>query len=112
MAKEKATRSCESCHSKKDNSILYNKMTILDYKLATDNIDIIIPGTSDTKFAKFVNGEVVLDKEKLPKDHFMMLTDTNSQFDMLFIYLLIATILALLGHGLLRVMFASKRNSK
>ena len=110
MAKESATKNCESCHSKRDNSILYNNMTILDYKLATDNIDVIMPNVKDTKFAKVVDGKIVLDKEKLPKDHFMMLTDTNSPFDTLFIYLLIATILALLGHGLLRIMFASKRN--
>ena len=111
MAKEKAIKTCESCHNKKDNSILYKEAAILNYKVATDDIDVIMPGTSETKFSKLVDGKIVLNKDTIPRDHFMMITDTsNTAFDMMFIYLLIATLLALLGHGLLRVMFASKRN--
>ena len=112
-AKEFATKSCESCHNKKDNSILYKEATILNYNIATKDIDVIMPGTTATKFSKLVDGRIVLDKDAIPRDHFMMITDTsNKTFDMMFIYLLIATLLALLGHGLLRIMFASKRNAK
>jgi len=112
MPKEMATKSCESCHNSKAKSELYKNTNILGY-VPTEDIDIIIPGISDTKLAKIVDGNIVLDKEKLPKEHFMMVTDTsNKEFDKYAIMLLIATILGILGHGLLRIMFASKRNSK
>jgi len=112
MPEKMATKSCESCHNRKDKSILYKDAELLDY-VATEDIDIIIPGTTNTKFAKIVNGKIILNKEKLPKEHFMMVTDTsNKDFDQYAILLLIATILGLLGHGMLRMAFASKRNSK
>jgi nitrate/TMAO reductase-like tetraheme cytochrome c subunit len=112
MPKEMATRSCESCHSNKAKSELYKDSEILGY-VATEDIDIIIPGVKDTKLAKIVDGKIILDKDKLPKEHFMMITDTsNKEYDQYAIILLIATLLGLLGHGMLRIMFASKRNSK
>ena len=112
MPAKMATRNCESCHSSKAKSNLYKDSEILGY-VATDDIDIIIPGVKDTKLAKVVNGKIVLNKEKLPKEHFMMITDTsNKEYDKYAIFLLIATILGILGHGMLRIMFASKRNSK
>jgi hypothetical protein len=112
MPKEMATKSCESCHSNKAKSELYKDSEILGY-VATEDIDIIIPGVKDTKLAKIVDGKIILDKDKLPKEHFMMITDTsNKEYDQYAIILLIATLLGLLGHGMLRIMFASKRNSK
>jgi hypothetical protein len=112
MPKEMATKSCESCHSSKAKSELYKDSELLDY-VATNDVDVIIPGVTNTKFAKVVNGKIVLDKNALPKEHFMMVTDTsNKEFDQYAIILLIATILGLLGHGMLRLIFASKRNSK
>jgi len=112
MPKEMATKSCESCHSNKAKSELYKDNEILGY-VATDDIDVIIPGIKNTQLAKVVNGKIVLNKQKLPKEHFMMITDTsNKEFDQYAIILLIATILGILGHGMLRIMFASKRNSK
>jgi len=112
MPKEMATKSCASCHNTKAKSELHKDAELLDYN-ATSDIDVIIPGASSTKFAKLVNGKIVLDKNALPKEHMMMVTDTsNKDFDQYAIILLIATILGLLGHGMLRIMFASKRNSK
>ena len=112
MPKEMATKDCASCHSAKDKSVLYKDVILSDY-VATDDIDVVIPGVKDTKLAKIENGKIVLNKEKLPKEHFMMVTDTSvKEYDKYAIMLLIATILGVLGHGLLRIMFASKRNSK
>jgi len=112
MPKEMATKNCASCHSRKAKSLLYKETNIMGY-VPTQNIDIIIPGVKDTKLAKIVNGKIVLNKEKLPKEHFMMITDTSfEEYDKYAIILLILTLLALLGHGMLRIMFASKRNSK
>jgi len=112
MPKEMATKSCESCHSSKAKSELYKDAELLDYN-ATSDIDVIIPGVKNAKLAKLVNGKIVLNKNALPKEHMMMVTDTsNKDFDQYAIILLIATILGLLGHGMLRIMFASKRNSK
>lgn len=113
MPKKMATKTCESCHSSKAKSELYKNPELLGY-VATNDVDVIIPGvTNNTKFAKVVNGKIVLDKNALPKEHFMMITDTsNKEFDQYAIILLIATVLGILGHGLLRIMFASKRNSK
>ena len=112
MPEKMATKSCESCHSNKAKSNLYKPATLMSY-VPTEDIDIIIPGVTDTKLAKIIDGKIVLDKEKLSKEHFMMVTDTsNKDFDQYAILLLIATILGLLGHGMLRMAFASKRNSK
>ena len=110
MPKEMATKSCESCHNSKAKSELYKNTNVLGY-VPTEDIDIIVPGVENTKLAKIVNGKIVLDKEKLPKEHFMMVTDTSvKEYDKYAVMLLILTLLALFGHGMLRVMFASKRN--
>jgi len=112
MPKEMSIKSCESCHSVKSKSDLYKDAELLDY-VPTNDIDIIIPGTKKVKFAKIVNGKIVLDKNALPKEHLMMVTDTSDPLiDKMAIFLFLATILGLLGHGVLRIMFSSKRNKE